>query len=176
MSVINYPCPVCLHAVIVPGNTYCSEQCRRAAYNFRKRLSPVLSFLKSVDFSVEWQNGTQLVITLPEYLEGAYPVTLHDIEFPDPGLDVDKLNADDLWQTLRAALGTLVNGTLAFMCGALYDGVIAKEMLQSAVLSSLYHDHTSFLCRKCGRRFIVSAQSAVDKTRCAECAIERIPF
>lgn len=177
MTIANVDlCPVCCARIPIPGLMYCSAECRTTAYRFRKRIAPVVAYLKRLGFDALYRHGTQLILTLPESLRTAYPPSLEKFEFAAPCWILDDINADDLWDTMRDQLGHMINGAIRWMFDSDYPLNLAVAMLDSAVKTALFEPQTHFVCDTCGGKFIESVKARDGVALCDYCAVERIPF
>lgn len=165
-------CPVCCFSLAHGRNTYCSEQCRKIAYNFRKRLSGPLSYLATLNFAHAYSNGVLLTLALPTDLQYAYPLSLASFTFPDPCVDLTLLSIDDFWQELEWNLGKLITDVLRFLYNQHQRDIpgLGEDMLLYAMEQALMDRSHSFHCARCQTTYIDSLYSREGPHLCAACA------
>lgn len=171
----NTPCVVCRVERRQPGSVYCGIHCRTIAYNFRKRINPVIVTLTDLGFAVGVQFGVLYSIRLPVEMHAYYPEHCRSFDWPVDTSMIASLNADHLWSELDNQLSPMVAGFARWLMERDYTGQLHRDLFFMFVRTAYSTD--SFKCEDCQRHFIRSPQSQdASSGLCHDCAIERIPF
>jgi hypothetical protein len=180
-------CPVCNTGFILKGNSYCSTLCRNLANRYRRRIDPLVKFLRSIGFVCDYGNygesPLQYNFRLPLYMTYAYPVSCHVLHMPDPvTTPCEEIGIDELWEELQYDLGTPISGFLKFLFGhgSAYSAEMSTSLLEMFVATVKQDSSHSFLCGQCKNRFIESSLGKDHEfdfcSHCADQVGERYPF
>lgn len=171
-------CPVCWHNWVHGQRIYCSDQCRREASNFLNRTYFLRANLGELGFTLTKSDGIFFTIRVPRMMEPYLPSYNHEFCFPAPGLSVEALGQEALYDTVEEFVGPYVTSLIREYCNENYSSAPRTvSWFHKMCFAGYSHPaHSTFCSKCCVKRLTTEAGWDPQNDCCTDCSIIAIPF